>query len=172
MAKKLTKFLTLGMAIIMALGLVGCGNKIPYNATMYGNIYENRTWLNDEFYEDNLTYGSFSNALGDYVEDETYPPYRIKIIVDKNEFDKVFKEFPVEVDFGKSMIIMHCFTTAAGSPYEIKSIVLDEQALIINYKNSTSKKPTAPNASKPLSKWVLVKLDKLDINTAEFIFDK
>ena len=171
MAKKLTKILALGVAIIMALGLfAGCGNKIPYNAIMYGNIYENRTWLSDEFYENNLTYGSYSSITEDYVADETYPQYRTKIIVDETEFDIVFKEFPVDVDFEKSMVIVHCFTTASSGSYEIKEITIDGQTLSIKYMQIVSKGKTPPNASKPLAKWVIVTMDKLDIETAEFIF--
>ena|GEM_PF-2125297 len=170
----LKRILPLCLMVVMILsliaGLAGCGNK-KYNAVMYGNVYENRTWLNDEFYENNLTHGSFSSVTGDYVQDETYPTYRTKIIVEKAEFDTVFKEFPVEVDFEQSMIVMHCFTTSSSNPYKIKSIFFDEQALTINYKQLTSKK-TVPNASMPISKWVIVKMDKLDIDSAEFIFGK
>ncbi len=158
------------MCLSLLAGFAACGNKIRYNAVMFGDIYENRTWLNDEFYENNLTYDSYSSVIGDYVKDETYPPYRTKIIVDNAEFDTVFKEFPAEVDFEKTMIVMHCFTTASSGKYEIKSISVDEQTLIVRYKHPASKGKTPPNASNPLAKWVIVTMDKLDIETAEFIF--
>lgn len=173
MAKKLAKLLTLGVLIIMIPGLLaGCvEEKLPYNAIMYGNIYENRTWLKEDFYEANLTYGSFSSAIEGYIEDEAHPSFRTKIIVSNDEYETVFNNFPVEVDFTKSMIVMHCFTTASDSSYEIKKIAIDAQNLTINYRTAKSKKPLAGNASMPLSKWVIVTMNKLDIETAEFIFE-
>lgn|SRR5690554_76943 len=173
MVKKNIKLLTIGVIVIMVFGfLTGCRSKMPYNAKMFGAIYENRTWINDEFYNNNLTYGSYSSVLENYVEDETYPSSRTKIIVDKADFDTIFEEFPVEVDFEKEMIVMHCFTTASGSSYTMKSIIFNEKTLTINYKTQASKKPASGNASMPLSKWVIVMMDKLDIETAEFIFAK
>lgn len=172
MAKKYANFLTLGVLIIMSLGLAGCGEeKLPFNAVMYGDIYENRTWLKDDFYEANLTYGAYSSAIEEYVKDEAYPSLRTKIIVSNDEYELVFNEFPVEVDFEKTMIVMHCFTTASSGKYEIESISVDEQTLNIRYKQQASKGKTPPNASQPLTKWVIVTMDKLDIDTAEFIFE-
>lgn len=168
----LKKIWELGVALIMCVGIFsGCGgNKLPYNAVMYGEIYTNRTWLQDEFYEANLTSGSWSSVQEEYVSSEAYPPTRTRIITNSAEYNEVFKSFPVDVDFEKTMIVMHCFTTASSGNYEIKNIILDEQSLTINYKHPVSKGKTPPNASKPLTKWVIVMMDKLDIETVEFVF--
>lgn len=172
MSKRITNFLIFGMLIIISLGLLaGCGGKkLPHNAVIYGDIYENRTWLKDDFYEANLTYGSFSSAIEDYIQDEDCPSFRTEIIVNRDEYEAVFKEFPTEVDFDKTMIVMHCFTTVSGSSYEISNISINEQNLIINYITVRSKKRAVGNASMPLSKWVIVTLDKLDIESVECIF--
>lgn len=176
------KLLILGVALIMAFSLWACETKIPYNAVMFGSVYENRTWLKDEFYEDNLTYGAWSSLmktykdgedeplLGGYIKDAAYPKYRTKIIASKKEFAAIFKAFPQEVDFDQKMVLIHCFTTASSSSYEISSIVFEEQKVIVNYKTPKKKGITPPNASMPLTKWVIVVMDKLNIETAEFIF--
>lgn len=172
MAKRLTKILIMGVLIIMSLGLfTACGgNKLPYNAVMYGDVYANRDWLQDEFYEANLTSGSWSSVEEEYVSGDTYPQKRTKIITDSTAYNEVFKEFPKDVDFENSMIVMHCFTTASSGKYEIKSISVYEQTLIVRYKHPASKGKTPPNASMPLTKWVIVTMDKLDIETIEFVF--
>jgi hypothetical protein len=117
-----------------------------------------------------LTHGSWSSVQEKYVDGEMYPQQRTLLVQEQGKFDEIFKEFPTEVDFEKSMIIMHGFTTASGSGYEIKSIVLDGQVLTINYGHPRLKGGTSPNASMPLTKWVVVKMDKLNIETAEFVF--
>ena len=149
----------------------GCGKnekyELPYNAVMYGNVYDNRLILNDDFYEANLTYGSFSTAIEDYIEDENFPSSRIKIIQTDDEYGTVFKEFPIKISFEKTMIVMYCFTTASGSSYKIKNISIDGKNLSIQCE--TIKDTQSPqNASVPLSKWIIVTLDKSDIETAEF----
>ena len=150
----------------------GCQNaKWPYHAVMYGNVYENRTWLKDDFYESNLTYGSFSTAAEDYIQDENFPSSRTKILKTADECETVFREIPADVDFEKSMIVMYCFTTPSGSSYEIENISLNEKTLSVQYSAIQSKRP-ARNASMPLSKWIIVILDKSDIETAEFVYIK
>ncbi|MCL2061630.1 MAG: hypothetical protein FWH03_03290 [Firmicutes bacterium] len=170
--KKVVRLLTMGVVLIMGLGVfAGCGGKaMPYNAVMYGEIYTNRTWLQDEFYEANLTSGSWSSLEGEYVSGELYPLTRTKIITDSVEYAEVFKDFPVEVNFENTMIVIHCFTTSSSGKYEIKDISVDEQTLIVRYKHPVSKGKNTPNASQPLTKWVIVVMDKMDIETAEFIF--
>jgi len=159
--------------VMAAFSFVACGSKkVPYNAVMYGNVYEVKSWLNDDFYEENLTYGSWSSIKKDYVKDESVPQYRTLIITGQNQLDEIFKEFPTEIYFDKDMVLMHCFTTASSSEYEIANITLNDQTLCIRYKHPVSKGRTPPNASMPLTKWVVVKMDKLDIATAEFIFGK
>lgn len=166
--KKTVILLTTLISLIM---LSGCRDAaLPYNAVTYGNVYENRTILKDDFYESNLTYGSYSTAIENYIKDEKFPSYRSKIIQTENEYETVFKEFPVKIDFEKTMIIMHCFTTASGSSYEIIDISIYEKNLVIRYKTVKSNKEP-PNASVPLSKWIIVTMDKLDIEAVEFIFD-
>ena len=166
------KIICIGVVLIMCLGLfTGCGgNKLPYDAVMYGEIYTNRTWLQDEFYEANLTDGSWSSVQEEYVSGDAYPQKRTIIIADSTEYKKVFKDFPLDVNFENAMIIMHGFTTSSGNPYEIKSIILDEQSLTVNYRHTTSKKSNTPNASAPLTKWVIVVMDKLNTETVEFVF--
>lgn len=168
----LKRLLIIMVPILIFLGIItACrNNNTPYNAVMYGDVYKNRTWLHDEFYQSNLTGGSWSELKEEYVSDKEYPLTRTIIISNRYDYSNVFKSFPVEVNFDNTIILMHCFTTTSVAPYEIKNIVLDEKLLTINYKNTTSKGNSTPNASSPLSKWVIVTIDKEDIEKVEFVF--
>ncbi|NLT18626.1 MAG: hypothetical protein GXY10_04380 [Clostridiales bacterium] len=176
---KSKKLLVLGVTLVicigisvLATGLIVSELKIPYNAEMYGDVYENRTWIKDEFYEENLTRDSWSSEEMEYVRGDAYPKYRTVIIRDNVEYSEIFKEFPINVDFDKTMILMHCFTTSSGSKYIIKSMDIDENIVRVRYKNppSIGLGPHPPDASKPLTKWVIVVMDKMEIETAEFIY--
>lgn len=153
-------------AIKNEVGSVSEGKIINYNAIMYGNPYKVRKWINDDFYENNLTFGAWSIVLEKYIDDEDYPRFRNLIITEQEAFDTVFKEFPSEIDFKKEMIVMNGITTASGSELLIVNVTLNGQTLCIKYGYPVSDEP---NASMPLTKWVVVKLDKLNITTVELV---
>lgn len=156
--------------VLFFMLLSGCGDvKVPYHAVMYGNLNETGQYLKSDFYESNLTYGSYSTVQEDYIQDENIPISLTKIIKTEDAYDRVFKEFPAEVDFEKSMILMYCFTTVSNNTYDIKHISVVGKNIMIRYTLVKSKKPL-PNASVPLTKWLIVILDKLDIETTEFMF--
>lgn len=139
----------------------------PYNAVIYGDVYTNRTYIKDEFYEANLTDGSWSEKYQDYVRGEVYPESITLKITDKEEMDKIFKEFPQEVDFEKSMILMYCCTTASSGELKIKDINFEDDILTVKLE---IKKQFAiiANASMPMSKWVIIVMDKVDAKQVVF----
>lgn len=170
--KTIKKVLCLFMFSFLFIQLLsGCYKLIPYHALMYGNVYENRHYFNDEFYENNLTEGSWSEKEDSYVSGENYPKERTVIINNENDFNVTFKDFPVDVDFDKSIIVLHCFTTSSGSKYKIKSIKKDNETIVIKYKTIREKFPI-PNASMPITKWVIVVMDKINFETVQFDFSK
>ena len=167
------KFATTFLSGILCLALflpMGC-KKYPYNAVMYGNATKNKAWLNDEFYEENLTGKSWSFVQEIYVSNDEDPETRTVKIADREAFNKTFKEFPEEVDFEKSMILMHGFTTASGSSYEIRDVFIEDRVLTIKYMYIPVKR-SPPNASMPMTKWVIVVMDRVDTETVEFRYGK
>lgn len=158
--------LILIVTIASLIMLTGC---IPYSAKMYGAPYTNKSWMNEDFYESHLTNGAFSERLESYVEGDEYPEERIVKVTDQAQFDEIFKEFPEEVDFNKSMILMHCVTTASGAEYKIKNISLEDGVLTVEYTGKTELFPH-PNASMPMTKWVIVVMDKIESNEVRMVF--
>lgn len=108
-----TILIVISILFIFIQVLCGCQKQMPYHAIMYGNVYENRGYLNKEFYENNLTEGAWSKEQNSYVSGESYPEERTVIIDNEIDFNNTFKEFPLNVDFNKSIIILHCFTTSS-----------------------------------------------------------
>ncbi|MFA5449550.1 MAG: hypothetical protein WC292_03835 [Clostridia bacterium] len=142
---------------------------MTFNAVMYGNPHTVKTWLHDDFYEEFLTFGAWSYIQESYIEDEKLPKERILIINSQEKFELVFKEFPLEVDFNSKIIIMYGITTASGSEIVLKDVIIGE-SLVIKYGFPiiSNKKPHPPDASKPLTKWAVVLMDKVDITSVIF----
>jgi hypothetical protein len=170
MAKKI---ITLGVLAVMCLGLfTGCGGN-KYNAV----VVEDGVAFNTEFLKENMTYGAYyynenyNEDIDDwsdrYLRDETSPKSREHIIKAKAEFDKIFTEFPLEVDFDKEMVLVYCYTDDNSRPRIIKSIELDDTTLKIKFKLKEVK-PGVLDSTMPGRKCLVVKMGKLDITTAEF----
>jgi hypothetical protein len=143
--------------------------KMKYNAVIYGVPYIVRSWMKDDFFENNLTHGSWSYAQEQYVQGDEYPQQNNIIIRNLDEFKEAFAKFPVEVDFKKDMILVHGITTASNRELILTDAVLDGQTLYIKYWFPALDGPAPPNASMPLTKWTVVKMDKLDIKTVVFL---
>lgn len=158
--RKITLMLTFALLIC----LTGCKKTIPYNARIINDDYE----FNEEFIINNKTFGADSKD-GHYIDDDTFPKGRMIIINDETSFHKAFKSFK-DIDFNKEMIVMHAFTTASNSEYELKNIKHNEKKLTIEYITKKTNGINPPNASKPDTKWLIVKLDSLDIDEVNFVF--
>lgn len=157
--RKITVMLTFALLIC----LTGCKKTMPYNARIINDNYE----FNEEYIIENKTLGAYLNN-GD-IAGSKYPEERMIIINDETSFKNAFKTFE-EIDFTKEMIIMHAFTTASNSEYELKSIKLTNKKLTIEYITKKTNGINPPNASKPDTKWLIVKLDSLDIDEVNFVF--
>lgn len=144
--------------------VTGCSNKNLYDAKIITSNYE----FNEDFLINNKTFGADSND-GHYIDDDTFPKERMIIVDNETSFNNTFKTFE-DIDFNKKMIVMHAFTTASNSEYELKNIELNGKKLTIEYKTKNTNRINPPNASKPDTKWVIVKLDLLDINEVNFVF--
>ena len=157
--------------VIMTLGLfAGCGNQLLYNAVLYSNAKE---WMNEEFLKKNLTRGSqYVNEEGEIVsaDGESYLETKTFIIQSNEDFNEIFTEFPPEIDFEKDMILIYIFTTTTGiQPYDIKNVNLDGSIVKIECKLKRYSGIAKDSLSAPGQRCLVIKMDKLDITSVEFI---
>jgi hypothetical protein len=140
-------------AIVVDAGLAFKKDFLMENMT-YGAIYQNENWDPDDASSEEL------------IEDQTSPVFRTYIITEKTQLDEVFSVFP-DIDFEKEMIVMYAYTSVYGRKRIITSITLDNKNLKIAFKIAEGK-PGYNDASMPQRRFLIIKLDKLDIDTVEF----
>lgn len=173
MTKKLVKILIMVAALTMIIGLfAGCeGNE--YNAVVLGEGFS----FKPEFLSNNRTHGArYLNENWDeetdewddkYITDETSPKYRIFIIKNQIELDKIFGSF-IQVDFEKEMILLYCYTNVCSRPTLINKVNHSGTTLEIEF---SLKKPKTRvrDASMPGCVQLVIKMNTLEIETAKFI---
>jgi hypothetical protein len=159
---------------ILLCAFTGCetteGEKmLPYNAMIgVGGplVYK------EDFLKVNRTYGTiYWNGIDDpgyaqsYEYDETSPQFRTFIITEQARVDEIFSVCP-DIDFEKDMVLMYAYTSVYGNRYHIiKSITLDNKNLKIEFKISENE---SNDASMPQTRFLVTKMNKLDIDTVEF----
>lgn len=171
------KILCLGVIFVMCLGLfAGCGEKkgdktVPYNAVVVETDFQ----FKKDFWKENIISGAINRYYDDEgnlqtvktFEDETLPNFRIFIVKEQNEFDDIFDVFP-QVDFEKEMVIIYIFRTPhSNRTYKIKNVEVCDKTLKISYAELGGK-PGYGDASLPQRKALVIKMDKLDVESVEF----
>jgi hypothetical protein len=141
---------------------------LPFNAKGIGLPLE----FKEGFLEANRTYGAYyrNEDSVDWTTrwkyDETSPKFRTFIITEKARLDEIFSVYP-EIDFEKEMVVMYAYTSMYGRARIITSITLDNKNLKIEFKISEGK-PGYADASMPFTRFLVLRMDKLDIDTVEF----
>jgi hypothetical protein len=168
-------------AIIFVLAIAGmalfCGcagdgaretpeSVLPFNA-MIG--VGGPSAFREDFLKANRLYAaSYLNENGKWVRemDETLPKFRTFIITEKAQLDEIFSVCP-EIDFEKDMVVMYFYRGIYSRERIITSITLDNKNLKIEFKIAEGK-PGYNDASAPQFHFLVLRMDKLDIDTVEF----
>ncbi len=155
------KKIALMMILTLLICLTGC-KKIPFNTRVITDNYE----FNEEFLKNNLTYGAYTDH--GCIEDESYSRELIIVIDSQEKLTNTFNKFD-KVDFSKEIIIIRGITTPAHPKYKIKFVELKNKELQIKFK-IISKKRNPPDASLPLTKWMVVRMDAVEFDKVSFTY--
>lgn len=166
------KFLGLGVVLIMSIGLfTGCGGN-KYNAV----VMESGFSFKSEFLSENMTLGAYyynenydaeaEDPEDEYLRDETSPSHRIFVVKNQDECNLIFSDFQ-QVDFGKEMLLVYCYTDIYGRPRIIKSIELEGATLSVDFALKQAK-PGVGDASMPQRRILVIKIKALDVETVSF----
>lgn len=172
-----TKFISLGLVVVMFFCLLtGCSG-IKYNAVMYSTSED---WILTSFLEDNKVKGVYyknpdyiesDDTSGDeYYYDETSPEYRTFIVDDQDTYNTIFKENSLTVDFDKEIVYLYIFADIYPSRnYVIDNILLEEEQVSIYYK---LEKDNKKDATAPYQRCLIVVMEKTNTSNVKFVKQK
>ena len=164
--KKIKIFSVIMVMILIFSFFSGCRG-IKYNAVLYDMA---NSWIKEEFVEENpiqLTGYITENSTDGFV-DEQYPKDRMFIVSDEQEYKKIFIDGieELDIDFGEQMILVYTFSTIYKRKNYLRSTSVKDKTVKIVYQMET--KYGIGDACRPYQRWFAVKLNKMDITTAEF----
>lgn len=163
------KKIILGLMLMFMSSLImmGCSN-LSYNA----KLYNADNWINNDFADNNLirnVYYSRSDSDEKFFsDDETYPESRIFIIEDLEEHNTIFNNDieDLNVDFNKQVLILYTFRAINHRNLKLTSVNLQDKILKITYE--TIFKSGTGDTSTPYQRWIVIKLDKVEMEAVEF----
>ena len=178
MKNKLTKLICVGVMLIMSIGvLCACNDGITkqgtfdniYNAEIYDRAlnYMNQEYILDHLVSDAIFDGNDTDIIGG----DSLPSNYSYIISDKSEFEKAFKNFPVDVDFEERVICVHFFSCIVnGRDYEIKDITKKDSKLIIEIKSIIPNVNYVPiDGTPPIMRCIVIVMDKIEMTEVVFV---
>ena len=172
--KKFASIVAVFLAVLVICFTVSAcdDNSVAYNAVVVDSGIE----FNSDFLKNSITYGAWCDKEdydpevdedGGYFDTQS-PKTRTYIVKEQSEADEIFAVSP-EFDFENETVLVYCWTEIyLGRPVVLKSVQMKgNSALKVEF---TLKKPTEPvgDASVPTRRILVVKIDKLDISSAEF----
>ncbi len=172
--------------IIFIMSIIGCKPKqekkeILFNARfdgfggindIYGEHENNR--LKTKFLETNRISGvEYKNELYDPSDSSSekyiyYPdaPKSITCIIDSQEKANEIFNKEMEINYDEEMLILYLFGSY-GLSVEIDSVKLENKKLYININKTIQENPI-----NYMGMYLIIRLDKIDINDADFVFKK
>lgn len=169
--KKFMRIMCTIVLICCLLGAAGCGD--PYNAELFNDAEQ---WILDDFLQKNRVKAYYVNENYDendeqserYIYDETAPLTRTFIITDDTVFDEIFQRDSFVVDFTNEMLLLYIHPEIyPGRDYSLKKIAIEGKKVSVLVE--IEKRNGVGDAAMPAQGCLLVKMDKIEIDTAEFI---
>ncbi len=163
------------LLLVFTLCIVGCTKKVPYNAILYDDA---ELYILDEFIDNNkISNAYYDNPNYDANDPESIsswiynnePKTRTIIISNQQEYDNVFKENQVDVNFENQIIYLYIFSDVYRTRnYNIDNIILENNVVNIRYKLSDNTIGVG-NASMPIARYFVVVMDNVDVEKVEFV---
>ena len=167
-----SKFISLGLVLIMIFSLLtGCSTN-KYNAVLYSNANE---WIDETFLKDNRVkayylnenyiYGE-SDPSDKYIYDTTTPSSRVFIVTDEDEYNRVFSNSPLDIDFEQEIVILYIFSDVNPTrDYKLKKIEVNDEILTV--KTELERKDV-DDTTMPYQRCIVIKMNKVEINEVKF----
>lgn len=168
---KNTKIIKIGLAILVIFSLLLCCSSCRYGAKLYSRVND---WIDESFLKENRVKGFYPNdnyvydesdPSDKYIYDETAPSSRVFIITDEDEYNRIFTNSPLDIDFKKQMVILYIFSNTSPRDYKLKRIELKDKVLTVKMRLERKK---GKDAVMLYQRCILIKMNKAEINEVKF----
>lgn len=181
--KKIYAFLLL-FIIITGVLLTGISCALPYNAEIVTSVFVTDNHivpLDDDYFTESFWKESIISTVTyynedydindensiDYIRYPDAPAEIIKIVDTQEEYEQTFTH-QEDIDFENNMLIVWVFRSFNQYTYNLKKVVQEDKKLNIEYTEENTGCFFAHNASAPMRAYIVISMDKLDVDTVEF----
>ncbi len=155
------KFTAIVLIFIMLFStLTGCSVK-KYNAVLYERAND---WVDEDFFKENKV-RAYYNTHGDAYELQRNEPLsRTFIITTREEFDRIFPEYPHSVNFDSQIMILYIFADDTDSvKFELRLMKLRDKVLTVKI-GFDALPPDKFGSARVGPVLMLIKMDRVEID--------
>ncbi len=168
MKTKSRSTMILALVAVLLVSLCACGNS--HHAAVYNDSAAE--WINDAFATANLTGGIYMEGADTVTDAEIYPRSRAFVVDTQETYDEIFRsDTNLAVDFASEMLVVCTFTSTYVRPVEIVKIRQDGETLSVTLKEKQQSDfffaVRVGAACQPYQRYVVLKMDKLDVSDVE-----
>ena len=184
MKNKIYVFLFLFVMITAVLVIV-IYFTLPYNAEIITSVFVTDNHivpLNDDYFTESFWKESIISTVTyynedydindensiDYIRYPDAPAEIIKIVDTQEEYEQTFTH-QEDIDFENNMLIVWIFYSFSKDYYNLTKIVKEDKKLKIEYIETRIGYFFVHNCSEPMRRYIVISMDKLDVDTVEFI---
>ncbi len=168
--KTVTRMLSVALTVCLLLTLASCG--VGHNAAVYNDRADE--WINDSFAAANLTSGIYIEGADTVTDSETYPRSRTFIVDTQERCDEIFKpNTQLSVNLETEMLVVCTYTSTYVRPVELTRLRVEGDTLSVTLREKQKSFFSAfaalpvGAACQPYQRYVILKLDRLDVTNVE-----
>ena len=136
--------------------------------TYVGQGLSEQNVFQESFLSETMVSGSW-NVYAEINDPDALPSSRTILIDNQTDFDATFADCPVEVDFNSEMIVVYTLTFMTRRETKIKNVSFSDGTLSLKLENKRAKWGVK-DACMPYQRYVIVKLDKLDVTEVKVTY--
>ena len=167
------KFIKIGLALLLIFSLLPGCSSLRYGARLYNHVND---WIDESFLKENRVKASYPNdnyvhgesdPRDKYIYDESSPSSRVFIITDEDEYNRIFTNSPLDIDFEEEMVILYIFPKSNARDYKLKRMELKDKTLTVEIRLEW-KWNDVKDGCMPGPECVAIKMNKAEIDEVKF----
>ncbi len=161
------RLLAVLLAATLLLCLCACGDR--YRAAVYSD--QATELIRVDFAADHLTSGIYLEGADTVTDADDYPRTRAFIVDTQAAYDEIFTDYAPAVNFETEMLILCTYTSNYVHPVEIVKVKQEGSTLSVTLREKRKSDFffafAVGAACAPYQRYVIIKLDKLDVTSVD-----
>lgn len=162
---KIVRFVSFVLISVFLLSVLCSCHIDKYEAVLYDDRFGAvKKWMDEDFLAQNRVNGLYKDENGDIFEVKGQKGPIVHVLIEEEQYNIIFSNSPIEIDFGKKMVIVYIFTDNSQRNYSLESVSIIEGTLSMKIERYNSK---MDDSVWPYQRCFMIVLNKSEITDVD-----